>query len=80
MALKDSLEQLKADNTAIRESVDNIAADIAALDAKITQLQNSPGTISPEDQALLDEIVGLSAGLKTKVADVAASHPEAPTV
>lgn len=35
-------------------SVTGLTGDIAALNQKIVDLQNSPGTITPEDQALLD--------------------------
>lgn len=75
VALKESLEQVKADLVATNTSLDNITADIAALDAKIVELSNSP-----DNQALLDEVVAMSSALKTKTADVAATHPDAPPV
>ena len=34
-----------------------LSGDIAALNAKILELQNSPGQVTPEDQALIDELV-----------------------
>ena len=40
-----------------------IKAGIQALDDKIVAFQNSPGTLSPEDQAALDQIVSDSADL-----------------
>jgi hypothetical protein len=40
-----------------------IKAGIDALDAKIVAFQNSPGTLSPDDQAALDQIVADSANL-----------------
>lgn len=43
----------------------SIKTGILALDAKITALQNSPGTISPADQALLDDIQKQSSALAT---------------
>lgn len=37
-------------------AVDGLVADIKFLNDKITELQNSPGQITPQDQALLDAI------------------------
>jgi hypothetical protein len=42
--------------TSLSTALTALATGVAALDALITQLQNSPGTISPADQALLDQI------------------------
>ena len=41
----------------------SIQTGIKALDDKITAFQNSPGTLSPEDQASLDDIVATSGTL-----------------
>lgn len=38
------------------ESLKGLTDDVAALNKKIEELQNSPGEISPEDQALLDDL------------------------
>lgn len=38
------------------ESLKGLTDDVAALNKKIEELQNSPGTITPEDQALLDDL------------------------
>jgi hypothetical protein len=43
----------------------SIQSGIKALDDKITAFQNSPGTLSPEDQAALDDIVKTSGDLAT---------------
>lgn len=45
-----------------------IQTGITALDQKIADLQNSPGTLSPSDQAALDEIQSMSASLATAAA------------
>lgn len=43
----------------------SIKSGIQALDDKIVAFQNSPGVLSPEDQAALDQIVADSAALAT---------------
>lgn len=48
---------------AVNSNFDKIAQDIVDLDALITKLQNSPGSISPADQKLLDDIQARSAAL-----------------
>ena len=52
-----------------------IASGIANLDAQIQAFQNSPGTLSPADQAALDAIVASSAKLAA-----AAQAPVVPPV
>ena len=49
--------------------------EIQALDDKIVALQNSPGTLTPEDQKALDDIVASSAALVTKGAAVVPPVP-----
>ena len=43
-------------NARLSAAIDGVAADVGALNAKIEELQNTPGTISEEDQTLLDEL------------------------
>ena len=66
---------------AIEASVDGIVTDIADLKQQITDLQNSPGKITPEDQAALDNIELLVGSTADKVAalDAATSKPPTPT-
>lgn len=51
----------------ISTSVDGVAADVTALKKKIDELQNSPGGITPADQALLDDIQAKAGALAAKV-------------
>lgn len=51
----------------IVSSVAGISADIDLLNEKITELQNSPGGITPEDQALLDQLQAQGEEVATKV-------------
>lgn len=48
-----------------------IVEDIQALNDKITELQNSPGQVTPEDQALLDQLETQGSDLTAKVEAVA---------
>jgi hypothetical protein len=59
-------------------ALNNIATGIAALDALITQLQNSAGTINPADQATLDAIQAQSQALVTQVKAINTTAPGAP--
>ena len=71
----------KAEQTsldAVNASLDSIVAGIAALDTLITNFQNSPGTLSAEDQAALDAINAASAALETKAAAVSTTPPTPP--
>lgn len=54
-------------------SVGGITTDIKALNDKIEELQNSPGGITPEDQALLNELEIAGDALATKVEAAAAA-------
>ena len=79
--------------TAIGETVDSIVTslsgvvgDVDRLKATIKQLQETPGTITPEDQALLDKsetavnnIAARLAGLKEAMASLDAATEEAPS-
>lgn len=67
----------------IATSVDEIVAsqtgisgDVAGLKEIILKLQNNPGPISPEDQALLDQGVAKVTALATKTAAVSAALKE----
>lgn len=40
----------------VDSAVTGLTADVEALNAKILELQNNPGPITPEDQAILDSL------------------------
>lgn len=63
-AISDFAAKVKAHQDKIDTAVSGLSGDVQALKDKITQLQNSAGQISPEDQALLD-------GIEAKASDVA---------
>lgn len=56
-------EQFATINTA----AEGVTLDIAALNKKIEQLQNSSGEISAEDQAILNSIENIAAGVAAKL-------------
>jgi hypothetical protein len=87
-AIETYAAKVDAAFTAIAETVDSIvtslsgvAGDVDRLKATIKQLQETPGTITPEDQALLDkseaavnQIASRLAGLKEAMASSGASQ------
>lgn len=58
-------------NTAVSE----LTADVVALNAKIEELQNTPGRITPADQALLNQLQTMSEALTTKLEALDALTP-----
>ena len=54
-------------------SITAIQGDLKTLNDKITELQNSPGAITPEDQALLDQLDAQGEAVSTKVEAAAAA-------
>lgn len=67
----------QADLTTISTTLDGIVTGVAALDALITQFQNSPGTLSADDQAALDAIQAASQALVAKVQAISTAPPVA---
>jgi hypothetical protein len=62
---------------AISGTLDGIVTGIVALDALITSLQNSTGTLSASDQAALDAIQAASEALVAKSAGIVVTPPTA---
>lgn len=54
--ISEFAEKQNAFNTRIEAAIAGVAADVDGLNAKITELQNTVGQITPEDQAILDEL------------------------
>ena len=72
----DFNRQLEQAVDASAASVTALVADVAALNAKIVELQNSAGEITPEDQVLLDALEAQSAALSAKAAAVSQALSE----
>lgn len=80
-AVEAAHEEISTGVDEIVASVGGIAADVAALKALIEKLENNPGPISPEDQALLTQALTAVTALatKTKAAATAAKELDAAT-
>ena len=59
-------------------AVNDLKGDVKTLNDKITALQNSAGTITPADQAMLDNIQARSLEITTKLEALSALTPPAP--
>lgn len=68
-----AFDSISTQTDGLVNSIAGVAADVTFLKDTIDKLQNSPGTITPEDQALLDASQARAAGLATKLTDLAAS-------
>ena len=76
--LSDFAAKQKSFNERIGAAIDGISTDIEALNAKITELQNSPGAITPEDQAALDAIQAAGEALAAKTEALDSMNPPNP--
>jgi len=79
-AISDYGDKVTAAFDKLGTAVDGVAADVAFLKAKIEELQNNPGPISPADQAILDAIQARADDLTSKVEalDAATEQPPPP--
>ena len=78
--ITDFATAVEASFAAVSTDLDRIKAGIAALDALIVAFQNSPGTLTPEDQAELDRIQAASAALVATADAVDVTPPVPPAV
>ncbi len=78
-AISDYAEKVNAAFDSIATSIDGVVADVAGLKKVIEDLQNSPGTITPEDQKLLDDALARATALSDKVKALDEATPPAPT-
>lgn len=77
--LTDWAAQEEADLSAISATLDGVVAGVANLNKLITDFQNSPGTLSADDQAALDRIQAASKTLVDKAASIKTDAPTPPT-
>lgn len=79
-AISDFKVKQDAHNAKVSSDLDALVVSIQALNDLIAKLQNSPGTITPEDQALLDAADAAGQALSDKAdAMVATKPPVVPT-
>ena len=76
-AITDWAAQEQADLSGISATLNAVVTGIAALDALITQFQNSPGTLSAADQAALDGIQSAVKALATQASAISTAPPSA---
>lgn len=80
-AVSDYVAKQKTFNDRMNVAVDGLVTDVDTLNKKITELQNTQGQITPEDQALLDEIQAQGEALATKLETLdQVTPPPAPPV
>lgn len=65
--ISDFSDAVQASFAQINMSVTDLQGDVKSLQDQIAALQNSAGTITPEDQALLDGIQSQAAAVATKL-------------
>lgn len=76
--IKKWAEDQEADLTELQTTLNAVAEGVQKLDQAITELQNSPGEVTPEDQAMLDRIQNLSKGLVTKAKEIQVDADDMP--
>jgi hypothetical protein len=74
-AISEFAGRQAAFNDRIDTAIANVQADVAVLQETITRLQNTPGAITPEDQALLDSIETRAQGITDKLEALDALTP-----
>lgn len=77
-AISDFVAKQTSFNNRLATAIDGLAGDVKQLNDKIAEIQNSPGTISPEDQASLDALTKMGDELAAKAEALDALTP--PTV
>lgn len=65
-----AFDSIGADVDTAVSSIGGVQTDVTFLKDTITKLNNSPGSITPADQALLDAAAARATALQTKVAAV----------
>src|SRR6185369_2630937 len=78
-AISDFGDKVNAKFDELGTAVDGIATDVDFLKAEIKKLQDSPGQITPADQAILDGIQTRADALSAKVKALDAATEEPPT-
>lgn len=71
-------ERQKAFNERQDTAIAGVVEDVKALNDKITELQNTPGEITAEDQALLDDIEARNKVVAEKLEALDAQNPPKP--
>lgn len=78
--IQEWAKQQEADLSEIGATLDGIGTGIVDLDKKITELQNSSGAVTAEDQKLLDSIQAQSKALVSRAAAIKVDATDGPPV
>jgi len=79
-AISEFAAKQDAFNSRVDAAIVGLTGDVQTLNDKITELQNSAGQITPEDQALLDAIQARSEVIAAKLEALDALTPPKPPV
>ncbi len=77
-AISDFAAKQNAFNDRQDAAITDLQGDVQTLNDKITELQNSGGQITPEDQKLLDDITARGEAITTKLEALDALTPPNP--
>ncbi len=75
--VSDSIGRQNARLDKIEQAVTGITGDVTQLKDLVRQLQSTQGEITPEDQALLDQIEARTEALSQRLEALDAENPEA---
>lgn len=76
-SISDFAAKQNAFNDRQATAIDGLVGDVKSLNDKIEELQNSPGAITPEDQALLDALEVRADAMTAKIEALDAQTPPA---
>lgn len=76
-AISDFAAAQTEHNARMNAALTGLSGDITALNAKIAELQNSPGAITAADQLLLDDLQAQAEALATRIEAADALTPPA---
>lgn len=76
-AISDYAAKQAAFNARLEKSIDGLVGDVATLNDLIEKLQNTPGPISAEDQATLNELETKGDALASRMELLDAQTPPA---
>jgi peptidoglycan hydrolase CwlO-like protein len=80
-AIGDFSAKVTAHNDKMDAAIAGLQSDVEALNTKIAELQATAGTVTPEDQALLDAIETRASGIADRLDALdALTPPPAPPV
>ncbi len=74
-AISEYASKQNAFNDRIDSAVTGLQGDVTALNELITKLQSTPGTVTAEDQALLDQLQARAETIATKIEALDALTP-----